>query len=152
LPALFSDTAISEGTSQQIVLRRSFAMRVALAAFVVTASCAVYSCMASWLTAWQAVPLTLAVFALLTLSAVRHDRAQPAALRMGREGISVWGRAGNLLVYGRIAGCAHWSDRLLVLEVTPDEGRRQTLLVPADTVPTAVFRELAVRGRRRAGA
>jgi len=41
---------------------------------------------------------------------------------------------------------------LLVLILKPDEGGRQTLLVPADTVPPAVFRELAVRARRRAGA
>ncbi len=108
--------------------------------------------MASWLGAWQAVPLALAAFALLALCAVRHDRARPAALKMGRESLTAWGRAGNPLVHGRIAGCAHWSDRLLVLTLTPDTGRQHTLLVPADTVPAAVFRELAVRGRRSAGA
>jgi len=96
--------------------------------------------------------LTLAVFALLALCALRHDRAQPVALQIGRENLIAWGRAGILLAQGRIAGCAHWGDRLLVLNLKPDEGGRQTLLVPADTVPPAVFRELAVRARRRAGA
>ena len=108
--------------------------------------------MSPWLGAWQAVPLTLAAFALLALCALRHDRAQPVALQIGRENLIAWGRAGILLAQGRIAGCAHWGDRLLVLILKPDEGGRQTLLVPADTVPPAVFRELAVRARRRAGA
>ncbi|WP_332261477.1 protein YgfX [Burkholderia sp. WSM2230] len=143
---------MSERAPQRIALRRSFTMRVATAVFTATASAAVYSCMSSWLGAGQAVPLTLAAFALLALCSVRHDRAQPVALTMGREGLTAWGRAGILLVQGRIAGCAHWSDRLLVLVLKPEEGCRQTLLIPADTVPPAVFRELAVRARRRAGA
>ena len=143
---------MSEGAPQHIALRCSLAIRVALATFVATASCAVYSCVTSWLGAWQAVPLTFATFALLVLCAVRHERARPVALKIGREGLTAWGRAGNLLVHGRIAGCAHWSDLLLVLTLTPDTGRQHTLLVPADTVPAAVFRELAVRGRRSAGA
>jgi hypothetical protein len=127
-------------------------MRVALAAFVLTASGAVYSWAASWLGPWQAVPLTLVACALLALCSVRHDRAQPVALRLGREGITAWGRTGAMLAEGRIEGCAHWSDRLLVLTLIRDEGRRQTLLLPADILPAAVFRDLAVRGRRRAGA
>ena len=143
---------MSERAPQRIALRRSFAMRVASAAFVATASAAVYRCVSPWLGAWQAVPLTLAVFALLALCALRHDRAQPVALQIGRENLTAWGRAGILLAQGRIAGCAHWGDRLLVLILKPGEGGRQTLLVPADTVPPAVFRELAVRARRRAGA
>ncbi|HEX7933116.1 MAG TPA: protein YgfX [Paraburkholderia sp.] len=127
-------------------------MCVALAAFVLVASAAVYCAAAPWLGAWQAVPLTLAACALLTLCSVRHGRAQPVALKLGRDGLTVWGRAGAVLAQGRIAGCAHWSDRLLVLTLVPDAGRRRTLFVPADTLPAAVFRALAVRGRRRAGA
>ncbi|WP_322788907.1 protein YgfX [Paraburkholderia rhynchosiae] len=152
MPALSRETATPDGAPQRIALRRSIAMRAALAVFALTASWAVYSCVASWLGAWQAVPLTLAALALLALCSVRHDQTRPVALKIGREGIAAWGRTGVLSVQGRITGCAHWSDRLLVLTVTPDEGRRQALLVPADAVPPAVFRELAVRGRRRAGA
>ncbi|CAH2774035.1 MAG: FIG00454574: hypothetical protein [uncultured Paraburkholderia sp.] len=144
--------ATSERAPQRIALRRSFTMRVVSAACVATASAAVYSCVSSWLGVLQALPLALAAFALLALCSVRHDRAQPVALTMGRESLTAWGRAGILLAQGRIAGCAHWSDRLLVLVLKPEEGRRNTLLVPADTVPPAVFRELAVRARRRAGA
>ncbi|CAH2907133.1 MAG: FIG00454574: hypothetical protein [uncultured Paraburkholderia sp.] len=118
---------------------------------VATASAAVYSCVSSWLGVLQALPLALAAFALLALCSVWQDRAQPVALTVRRESLTAWG-PGILLAQGRIAGCAHWSDRLLVLVLKPDEGGRHMLLVPADTVPPAVFRELAVRARRRAGA
>jgi len=151
-PVPSPETVTSERAPQRIALRRSFAMRAASAVFIATASAAVYGCLSSWLGAWQALPLTLAAFALLALGSVRYDRAQPVALTVGRESLAAWGRAGILLAQGRIAGCAHWGDRLLVLVLKPEEGRSHTLLVPADTVPPAVFRELAVRARRRAGA
>ncbi|MEC5405309.1 protein YgfX [Paraburkholderia sp. MPAMCS5] len=127
-------------------------MCVALAAFVLVASGAVYRAAAPWLGAWQAVPLTLAACALLALCSVMHGRTQPVAIKLGRDGLTVWGRAGGVLAHGRIAGCAHWSDHLLVLTLVPDAGRRRTLLLPADSLSAAVFRALAVRGRRRAGA
>ncbi|CAB3806598.1 hypothetical protein LMG28614_06430 [Paraburkholderia ultramafica] len=127
-------------------------MRVALGIFVLTATSAAYTGIASHLGAWQAVPLTLAVGALLTLCAIRHERAQPVTLRIGRDELAVWGRAGTLLARGRIAGCAQWSDRLLVLALKPEQGRASTLLLAADALPAPVFRELSVLGRRAAGA
>lgn len=127
-------------------------MRVALGVFVLTATLAVYTCAASHLGVWEAVPLTLAVGALLSLCAVRHERAQPVALRIGRDELSAWDQAGKLLAQGRIAGCSQWSGRLLILALKPDAGRSSTLLLAADSLPISVFRELSVLGRRAAGA
>nr|WP_121319009.1 protein YgfX [Paraburkholderia sp. RAU2J] len=127
-------------------------MCLALAIFVLVATSAVYTSVASHLAALQAVPLTLAVGALLTLCAIRHARAQPVALRIAPDALSVWGRSGTLLAHGRIAGCSQWSGRLLVLTLKPEEGRTSTLLLAADSLPAPVFRELSVLGRRAAGA
>lgn len=134
------------------MLRRSVAMCAALGAFVLMATGATYICFASHLGVWQAVPLTFAVWALLTLCAVKHEHAQPVALKIGPDGLSIWNRAGSLLTQGRIAGCSQWSGRLLVLTLAPDHGRARTLLLAADALPASVFRELAVLGRRGAGA
>ena len=133
------------------MLRRSVAIWAALAVFVLTATSAVFACLASHLGAWQAVPSTLAVGAWLALEALRYDRAQPAALKLGADGLSIWGRTGALLAQGRIAGCSQWSGRMLVLALRPDTGPSRTVLLAADAVPAPVFRELAVLGRRGAG-
>ncbi len=127
-------------------------MRAALGAFVLIATLATYTCFASHLGAWQALPLTLAVGALLVLCAVKHEHAQPVALKIGPDGLSAWNRAGGLLTQGRIAGCSQWSGRLLVLALVPDHGRARTLLLAADALPASAFRALAVLGRRGAGA
>ncbi|MFT4064408.1 hypothetical protein [Paraburkholderia sp.] len=162
-PALSPEAATLGRATQRIALRRSLALRVALGAFVLIATLAVYTCLAPHLGAWRAVPLTLAVAALLALCAARHDAAQPVALQIGRDEISAWNEAGTLLARGGVAGCAQWSGLLLVLALEP-EGRRKRaqmrvprgcariLLLPADALPAAVFRELSVLGRRAAGA
>lgn len=143
---------MSDGVPQRITLRRSVAMCAALGVFVLIATLAAYTCFASHLGVWRAIPLTLAVWALLTLCAIKHERDQPVALKIGRDGLSTWNRAGSLLAQGRIAGCSQWSGRLLVLALAPDHGRSRTLLLAADALPASVFRELAVLGRRGAGA
>ena len=73
-------------------------MCAALGVFVLIATGAAYTCFASHLGAWQAVPLTLAVWALLTLGAVKHEHAQPVALKNsfgfgGTNGTLVFKRA-----------------------------------------------------------
>jgi hypothetical protein len=151
-PAFSLASATPEGATQRIALRRSLSIRLALGIFVLISTAAVYTSVASHLGAWQAVPLTLAVGALLTLCEIRYERAQPVALRIGRDALSVWGRSGTLLAQGRISGCSQWSGRLLVLALKPDEGRANTLLLAADSLPAPVFRELSVLGRRAAGA
>ena len=127
-------------------------MRAALLMFMLTATSAAYACFASHMGVWQALPPTFAVGALLMLGARAHERAQPAALEIGRDELFVWGRAGARLMQGRITGCSQWSGRLLVLELQPQAGRARTLLLTADTLPAAVFRHLSVQGRRTGGA
>ncbi|ASW00350.1 hypothetical protein CJU94_10405 [Paraburkholderia aromaticivorans] len=127
-------------------------MWAALAVFVLTATSAVFACLASHLGASQAVPLTLVIWAWLTLCALRYERARPVALKIGAHGLSLWGRTGALLAQGRITGCSQWSGRLLILALRPEQGRSRTLLLAADALPAPVFRELAVLGRRGAGA
>jgi hypothetical protein len=127
-------------------------MRAALGMFVLIATSAAYTCLTAHLGAWQAIPLTLAVGALLVLGALKHEHAQPVALKIGPDGLSAWSRTGALLMQGRVAGCSQWSGRLLVLALTPDHGRCRTLLLAADALPASVFRDLAVQGRHGAGA
>ncbi|APA86835.1 hypothetical protein BJG93_01640 [Paraburkholderia sprentiae WSM5005] len=138
-------------------------MRAALVAFVLIATLAVHICAAPRLGAWQTVPLTLAVAALLALCAARHEAAQPVALHIAMGEVSAWNRTGVLLARGRVVGCAQWSGRLLVLALESEGGRRggltraptgraRSLLVTADALPATVFRELSVLGRRAAGA
>jgi hypothetical protein len=152
LPALSSESAPFERAARRIALRRSFVMRAALGAFVLIAIGAVYSVAAPQLGTWQSVPLTLAIAALLALCAARHERAQPVALKIDRDGLSAWNGTGALLAQGRIAGCSQWSNRLLILALVQENGRKRSLLLTADALPADVFRELSVLGRRGAGA
>ncbi|WP_310699459.1 hypothetical protein [Paraburkholderia sp. USG1] len=151
LPARSPESATPDGAPQRIALRRSVAMWAALGVFVLTATSAVFACLAWHLGTWQAVPLTLTVWAWLALCALRYQRAQPVALKIGPDGLSVWGRTGALLAQGRIAGCSQWSGRLLILALMPEQGCSRTLLFTADALPAPIFRELAVLGRRGAG-
>jgi hypothetical protein len=151
-PAASLESATPDGASQRIALRRSVTLRTAAAVFVLIATLAVYTCLAARLGAWWAVPLTLAACALLVLGAARHELARPVAFKLGPDGLSAWDGAGNLLAQGRIAGCSQWTGRLLVLALAPDHGRPCTLMVPVDAIPASAFRELAVLGRRGAGA
>jgi hypothetical protein len=152
LPALSPESATPDGAPQRIALRRSVAIWAAMGVFVVTATLAVFACLAPHLGAWQAVPLTLAVWALLALCALRYERTRPVALKIGPDDLSVWGRTGAPMAQGRIAGCSQWSGGLLILALMPEQGRSRTLLLAADALPAPIFRELAVLGRRGAGA
>jgi hypothetical protein len=140
-----------EGAAQRIALRRSFVMRAALGFFVLIATWAVYTVLASRVGVWRPVPLTLAVGALLTFCAARYERAQSVALKIGLDGVSAWGRTGTLWAQGRIVGCSQWSGRLLILVLATEKGRTRSLLLAADTLAAPQFRELSVLGRRAAG-
>jgi len=152
LPALPLQPETPERATQRIALRRSFVMRGVLLMFMLTATSAAFTCFASHMGVWHALPPTFAVGALLMLGARAHERAQPAALRIGQDELSVWGQAGTLVMQGRITGYSQWSGHLLVLRLQPQAGRARTLLLTADALPAAVFRQLSVRGRRTAGA
>jgi hypothetical protein len=142
------DGAVSpDGTPSLIALRRSLVIRVLAAALILIATAAVYSCLAPRLGGWHALPLALAVLALLASSATAHASAQPRALKIGPDGLSVWGRGRDALAHGPIVGCSRWGGWLLILAVANDGGRLRRLIIAADALPDDAFRKLAVLGR-----
>lgn len=142
----------SEGRPpRRIALRRSLAVRLASLCFALVCTAAVHFTAAAHLGAIAAVWLAGAAFAALGLSFVRYERGQPVLLELTVEGMAAYDRAGRALLQGRIVGAAQWAERLLVLAVAGADGRRtKTVVVAADAVDAAAFRELAVRGRHAA--
>jgi hypothetical protein len=134
-----------------ITLRRSVVLRGATLAFILIAVAAVQACLAARFGVLQAAPAAAAVLAFLTLAVRRHWHAEPGAIKIGPDGLTVWNRAGHTLAQGRIAGCSQWSGRLLILALAGASGRSRPLLIAADTLSAEAFRELAVLGRRAAG-
>nr|WP_243750974.1 hypothetical protein [Paraburkholderia sp. BL10I2N1] len=92
--------------------------------------------------------MALAVLALLVSGATAHASAQPRALRIGPDGLSVWSRGGEALAHGPIVGYSQWGGWLLILAVANDSGRLRRLIISADALPDDAFRKLAVLGRR----
>ena len=133
-----------------ITLRRSVVLRGLTVAFILIAVAAVQSCLAARFGALHAAPATLAVLASLMLGLWRHWRAEPGAIKIGPDSLTVWNRAGQMLAQGRIAGCSQWSGRLLILALADASGRSRALLIAADALCAEAFRELAVLGRRAA--
>ena len=148
-PALVPGPASPNGVPL-ITLRRSVAMCSTTMAFILIAAAAVQACLAARLGALQAAPATLAVLASLLLGAWRHWRTEPGAIKIGPDGLTVWTHAGQMLAYGRIAGCSQWSGRLLILALADASGRSRAILIAADALCADAFRELAVLGRRAA--
>jgi Membrane-bound toxin component of toxin-antitoxin system len=146
-PSLQPGPASPNG-APQIILRRSVALHGATIVFILIAVTAVQASLAGWLGGIQAVPASLAVLAALLLGAWRHWRAEPAVIKIGPDGLTVWNRAGQTLAQGRIAGCSQWSGWLLILTLAGAGGRSRSFLLVADTLCGEAFRELAVLGRR----
>ena len=149
-PALPAGPASPNG-APLITLRRSVVLRGATLAFILIAVAAVQVCLAARLGALQAAPAAAAVLAFLTLAVRRHWHAEPGAIKIGPDSLTVWNRAGHTLAQGRIAGCSQWSGRLLILALAGASGRSRPFLIAADTLSAEAFRELAVLGRRAAG-
>ncbi|RFU46864.1 hypothetical protein D0B32_16920 [Paraburkholderia sp. DHOC27] len=122
-------------------------MRGVAVACILIAVAAVQTTLGARLGMWQATPAALATFALLMLAARRHWRAEPASLKIGPDGLTLWTRAGRVIAQGRIAGFSQWSGRLLILVLADGSGRSRHLLIAADALGAGAFRELAVLGR-----
>ena len=136
---------------RRIALRRSLAVRLTSLGFALVCAAAVHFTAAAHLDAIAAVWLAAAAFAVLALSFVRYERGQPALLELTAEGMAAYDRTGRALLQGRIVGASQWAERLLVLAVAGADGQRpKTVVVAADAVDPAAFRELAVRGRHAA--
>jgi hypothetical protein len=149
-PAHVPDPALNGGPSRRIVLRRSAALHLTTAFFIVVAVAAVYTTLAAHFGIGHAACASLVIFAILSPAAFRHGRNQPGTLKIGPEGLSVWNRAGILRAQGNIVGCSQWSDSLLMLWLKDDSGRSHRLLLAADMLDRDVFLELAVLARRAA--
>ncbi|SAL29667.1 lipoprotein [Caballeronia peredens] len=87
--------------------------------------------------------------AALGLASYRWLRARPAAVTLHADSLTLWSRSGEAR-HTRVAGYAQWSGRLLALTLVGARGRRETLLVPADSVDADTFRQLSVQARRAA--
>jgi len=147
-PSWQDGAASPDRTPPRIALRRSLVIRVLTAALILIATAAVYLCLAPRLGDWHALPLALAVLALLASGATAHASAQPCALKIGPDDLSVWGLGGEVLAHGPIVGCSWWGGWLLILAVANDGGRIRRLVIAADELPDDIFRKLAVLGRR----
>jgi len=141
--------------SRLIVLRHSITLQGLLAAWLIVTSAAVYTGLLRWLGAGSAGALTLAFAATGMLAAVGWWRKQPRFIELAPPGadphphtLTVFAHDGACVAHGRLAGCAQWGGWLLALAIDGEDGRRpRTVLVAADALTRAAFRELAVRGR-----
>ncbi|WP_206952909.1 hypothetical protein [Trinickia acidisoli] len=142
---------IEPGVPRRMALRRSLTVRVASLAFSLVCAVAVHVTAAAHLGAIDALWLAGAALMGLGAAFMRYERRQPALLELTSEGLAAFDDAGHPLFQGRIVGFAQWAGRLLVLAVACEGVRRPgALIVAADAIDAAAFRELAVRGRHSA--
>lgn len=143
------DDAPASGT-QCVALHASVLLRVVLGLFVPAAAAALGAGLAPFVGVTAAV-VGAGVVALL-LAVFAHSactRCLPAKLRLDAGGgLAAFDRAGRLLAQGRVAGCLHWSDLLVVLAVRRNAGRTVSLVIPVDALDSRMFRVLSVLGRR----
>ena len=138
------------GSTPGVAMRPSRFLRIALLGFVSVAAGSVCQCVfAHTEHAGHAAVACAVTVAALGLASYRWMRAQPAAIGLHSDGLTLWSRTGEMR-HTRIAGCAQWSGRLLALTLFGARGRRETLLVAADSVDADTFRQLAVQARRAA--
>ncbi|WP_296656889.1 hypothetical protein [Paraburkholderia sp.] len=133
-----------------ILLRRSAALHVVLAAGIGVAAAAVHTSLAPWLGDARAIVPTLASLALCGLAAAAWHRTQPAVIEMGPDFLAAYGKDGACTARGRLTGASQWGTSLLALTVEGSAGRT-TVLVAADALEPDAFRTLAVRARCAAG-
>ncbi|PVY29665.1 hypothetical protein C7413_12549 [Paraburkholderia silvatlantica] len=133
-----------------VSLRPSLVLQLLVAAGLGVAAAAVYTTLAPWFGAWQALPVTLAFLATGGLAAAAWRRKQPIFLEIGSDFLAAYSRDGACIAAGRLAGASQWGAWLLAL-IVEQGARRATILVAADAIPAEAFRVLAVRARSAAG-
>ncbi|SAK69501.1 lipoprotein [Caballeronia temeraria] len=133
-----------------VALRPSRFLRGAMLGFAGVASASVFQCVfAHTEHAGHAAVACAVTLAALGLASYRWMRAQPSAISLSSGGVTVWNRTGAMR-HTRIAGCAQWSGKLLALTLLDARGRRETLVVAADSIDADTFRQLSVEARRAA--
>ncbi|WP_413213909.1 protein YgfX [Paraburkholderia kururiensis] len=131
---------------RRIALRPSGGLQIAVFCFIAVAVAAVHTSLAPWLGGWRALPLSLAVLALLALVSAALRRGAPAAIEIGPDAVSAFDRRGVRVAQGLIAASSQWGAWLLVL-VLASGRRRYSLVIPADALHPDAFRELSVIAR-----
>jgi hypothetical protein len=138
------------GSAPGVAMRPSRFMLGAMLGFAGVAGASVFQCvLAQAEHAGHAFVACAATLAVLGLASYRWVRAQPSTIGLLPDGLAIWNLSGEVR-YTRIAGCAQWSGRLLVLTLLDARERRETLVVAADSVDAGTFRQLAVQARRAA--
>ncbi|SAL74160.1 lipoprotein [Caballeronia arvi] len=133
-----------------VAMRPSRFLRGAMLGLLGVASASVFQCVfAHTEHAGHAAVACAVTLAALGLASYRWMRARPVAIGLHPDGVTLFTREGETR-HMQIAGCAQWSDLLLALTLSGVRGRRETLLVPADSVDAGTFRQLAVQARRAA--
>ncbi|SAK48649.1 lipoprotein [Caballeronia glebae] len=131
-------------------MRPSRFLAGAMLGFIGVAGAAVFQCVFAHAEhAGHAAVACAVTLAALGLASCRWMRAQPSAIGLLSDGLALWSRSGEMR-HTRIAGCAQWSGRLLALTLLDTRGRRESLLVAADSVDADTFRQLSVQARRAA--
>jgi hypothetical protein len=140
------------GTAPLIVLRRSTALRVAMAVFAFISSCSVYTAFEPRCGIAQALWFAASSVLLLMLGVLVYERRQPTVLKVGPDVIVMLDCAGEVLCSGRIVGFTQWTGLFLILAIADRErkGRSVPFLIPADSLFPDSFRELAVKARHHA--
>jgi hypothetical protein len=131
---------------RRIALRPSGGLQIAVFCFIAVAVAAVHTSLAPWLGGWRALPLSLAVLALLALVSAALRRGIPAVIEIGPDGVSAFDRRGVRIAQGLITASSQWAAWLLVL-VLASGRRRYSLVITADALHPDAFRELAVIAR-----
>jgi hypothetical protein len=121
-------------------------LQIAVFCFIAVAAAAVHTSLTPWLGGWRALPLSLAVLALLALVAAALRRGGPAAIEIGPDGVSAFDRHGVRVAQGLVAASSQWGAWLLVLVLVSGR-RRFPLVLAADALHPDAFRELAVIAR-----
>ncbi|WP_250476887.1 MULTISPECIES: protein YgfX [unclassified Caballeronia] len=138
------------GTTPGVAMRPSRFLLGAMLGFAGVVGASVFQCVLAHAEhAGHASVACAATLAVLALASYRWMRAQPSAIGLLSDGLTIRSRTGAVR-YTRIAGCAQWSGQLLVLTVLDARERRETLVVAADSVDSDTFRQLSVQARRAA--
>ena len=141
------------GSTPGVAMRPSRFLRGAIVGFIGIAGMSVFQCVFAHMQhSGHAAVASVATIAALGLLALGWMRRQPVALELHGDSLTLLNRTGRdqPMRHMRIAGCAQWSGRLLALTLLDARGRREALLVAADSVDAETFRQLSVQARRAA--
>ncbi|WP_250513604.1 protein YgfX [Caballeronia sp. INDeC2] len=138
------------GSTPGIAMRPSRFLLGAMLGFAGVVGASVFRCVFAHAEhAGHASVACAATLAVLALASYRWTRAQPSAIGVLSDGITIQSRTGAVR-HTRIVRYAQWSGQCLVLTLLDARERRETLVLAADSVDAGTFRQLSVQARRAA--